>query len=322
MKILQCLILQMLCFCVASWGQQNYPNKVVHLVVPYAAGGYYDSIARVLSPRLVEMLGQTFVVENKVGGSGIIGTDYVAKSSPNGYTLIVGGIGPHSINPSLFPNLPYDPVRDFSPVVLVATSPNILVVHPSSSYRSVKDILNYANAKPGFLNYGSAGSGTSAHLAAVMFELASGTKLNHIPYKGSGPAVLAMVGGETDLLFGTAADVLQQIKAGKLIALAVTSSTRISALGDIPTLAEAGVQNAVAAGWYGIFAPAGTAKEVVNLLNASINKILLMPSVRDQLSVEGTANLQGGSPEFLASFLQVEITKWHEVIQKSGTKAN
>jgi len=322
MKILQFLILQMLCFCVASWGQQNYPNKVVHLVVPYAAGGYYDSIARVLSPRLVEMLGQTFVVENKVGGSGIIGTDYVAKSTPNGYTLIVGGIGPHSINPSLFPNLPYDPVRDFSPVVLVATSPNILVVHPSSSYRSVKDILNYANAKPGFLNYGSAGSGTSAHLAAVMFELASGTKLNHIPYKGSGPAVLAMVGGETDLLFGTAADVLQQIKAGKLIALAVTSSSRISALGDIPTLAEAGVQNAVAAGWYGIFAPAGTAKEVVNLLNASINKILLMPAVRDQLSVEGTANLQGGSPEFLASFLQAEITKWHEVIQKSGTKAN
>ena len=322
MNIFKLSFLPLFFLCFSSWGQQNYPNKVVHLVVPYAAGGYYDSIARILSPRLAEMLGQNFVVENKVGGSGIIGTDYVAKATPNGYTLIVGGIGPHSINPSLFASLPYDPVKDFSPVVLIATSPNILVVHPKSPLRSVKEMVNYAKSKPGILNYGSAGSGTSAHLAAAMFEVAAGVKLNHIPYKGSGPAVLAMVGGETDLLFGTAADVLQQIKAGKLIALAVTSATRIPALGDIPTLGEAGVPNAVAAGWYGIFAPAGTPKEIIMSLNVSINKLLNVASVRDQLAVEGTASVQGGSPEFLASFLQTEIAKWYEVIQKSGAKAN
>ena len=301
----------------ASW-----PARPIRVVVPYAAGGYYDSIARITAPRLAEALGQPVVVENRVGASGIIGTEYVAKAAPNGYTVMVGGIGPHSINPSLFATLPYDPVRDFAPVILVAVTPNVLVVHPSATWTSLSDLLGSERARSGAMNYGSAGSGTSAHLAAEMFAAAAGIRMTHIPYKGSGPAVLAMVAGETDLLFGTATDVLQQIRGGKLRALAVTSARRLAALADVPTLGEAGVANAVAAGWYGYFAPAGTPRDVIQTLNEALNRILQMPAAREQLAVQDTSEVVGGTPEQLAGFLQTEILKWREVVRRSGAKAD
>lgn len=314
------------CVCFSSLNlslaQQSYPNRTIVIVVPYAAGGYYDSIARAVAPRLSETLGQPVIVENKAGASGIIGTDFVAKSAPTGYTIMVGGIGPHSINPSLFSKLPYDPVKDFSPIILAATSPNILVVPSNSPHKTLADLVVTANSKPGTLNYGSAGAGTSAHLAAEMFGSAAKVKINHIPYKGSGPAVLAILAGETDMLFGTATDVFQHIKAGKLRALAVTSADRIPAFPETPSLGEAGVQNAVAAGWYGFFAPANTSTEIITILNSSINKILQIPAIKSQLSVQGTAEIIGGSPEFLARFLQSEIIKWGEVVKKSGAKAD
>ncbi len=316
------LVLGWLALIGAAAAQQAYPNRLITVVVPYAPGGYYDSIARVVAPRLAEVLGQSVIVENKAGASGILGTEFVARAAPNGYTIMVGGIGPHSINPSLFSKLPYDPVKDFAPISLAATAPNILVVPAGSALRSVADLVAAASAKPGTLNYASAGSGTSAHLAAEMFASAARVKLNHIPYKGSGPAVLAILAGETNMLFGTATDVFRHIRSGKLRALAVTSNQRIPAFPDTPTLAEAGVPNAVAAGWYGFFAPADTPKDVISVLSNSINKVLQSPAVKSVLSVEGTAEVIGSTPEVLASFLQAEIVKWREVVRISGAKAD
>ncbi|HEX2199226.1 MAG TPA: tripartite tricarboxylate transporter substrate binding protein [Burkholderiales bacterium] len=301
---------------------QAWPSKPIKVVVPYPAGGFYDTIARLVGAKMTESLGQPIVVENRVGAGGIIGTDYVAKAAPDGYTLIVGGIGPHGINAGLYPKLPYDPVRDFEPIVHVVNAANILVVHPSVQARSVRELVALAKAKPGELNYASNGTGTSPHLAAEMFASAMNIKLTHIPYKGSAPAVTAMLGGQTHMAFNNAGDIIEHIRAGKLHPLAVTGAKRLPVLPDVPTMQESGVPDYEAVAWWAYFAPAGTPRDIVTKLNAEINRILQVPEVRSRLSVQGSAEVVGGTPEQLAAFVKNEIAKWTKVIKASGAKVD
>ncbi|HKQ28078.1 MAG TPA: tripartite tricarboxylate transporter substrate binding protein [Burkholderiales bacterium] len=297
---------------------QAWPSKPIRVIVPYPAGGFYDTIARLLGPKMTEAFAQPVVVENRVGAGGIVGTDYVAKSPPDGYTLMVGGIGPHGINPGLYPKLPYDPVRDFEPIVHVVNAANILVVHPSVPANNINELVALARSKPGELNYASNGSGTSPHLAAEMFASAMGIKLTHIPYKGSAPAVTAMLGGQTQMAFNNAGDVIQHIRAGKLRPLAVTGAKRLPVLPEVPTMQESGVPGYEAVAWWAYYAPAGTPRDIVGRLNSQINKTLQDAEIRRRLSVDGSAEVVGGSPEQLAAFQKSEIAKWSRVIKESG----
>ena len=311
------LILALWCGAVLA---QGYPSKPVKIVVPYPAGGYYDVVGRIVGHALSEALGQPMVVENRVGANGIVGTEFTAKALPDGYTIMVGGIGPHSINVSLYSKLPYDPVRDFLPIIFVADQPLIVVVNPKVDAHSLKDLIALARSRPDQLSYSSPGAGSTPHLAAVMLSSIEGIKLNHVPFKGSAPAVTAVLGGVTDLLFGTASDVLQQIKAGKIRALAGTGTTRIPALPNLPTVAELGVPNYEATAWFAFFAPAGTPTEIVAKLNAEMGKALNMPEVREKLSAQGTAQIIGGTPERLAGQVKSEIAKWAKIVKESGAR--
>jgi tripartite-type tricarboxylate transporter receptor subunit TctC len=301
---------------------QPYPSKPIRVVVPNPAGGYYDLIARVVGQKLGESLGQPVVVENRVGAGGSVGTEYTAKSPPDGYTIMVGGIGPHGIVPSLYAKVPYDPVKDFAPIIHVATTPNILVVHPSSPLRTVQDLIAAARKTPGGVSYASNGNGTSQHLSAEMLATTMGLKLNHVPFKGSAPAVTAMLGGQVDFAFAVAPDALPHVKAGKLRALAVTGATRAAPLPDVPTMVEAGVPNYEATAWFGYFAPAGTPREVIDRLNAEVAKTLAMPDVRERLAPGGLSELPGGTPERFGELVKSEIAKWSRVIKESGAKVD
>ncbi len=305
--------------CVAS--AQTYPAKAVRVFVPYPAGGYYDLLARVIGAKLADTWGQPFVVENRVGANGIIGTDFVAKSPPDGYTIMMGGIGPHGINPSMYPKLPYNPVRDFAPIIHVASAPNVLVVHPSVGARSVSELIALARSKPGMLTFSSAGTGSSQHLSGELMKVIAHVNMTHVPYKGSAPAVTAVLAGEVSLLFGTMADVVEHVRAGKLRALAVTSARRIPILPDVPTMVEAGVPGYEATAWFGMLAPAGTPPDIVNKLNAEVNRVLKMPDVLARISQQGSAEIVGGSPEQFGDFIRAEVAKWAQVVKETGVKA-
>jgi len=304
----------------AGASAQPYPAKPIRVVVPNPAGGYYDVIARAVGQKVGESIGQPMVVENRVGAGGSLGTEFTAKSPPDGYTIMVGGIGPHGIAPSLYANLPYDPVKDFAPIILVATTPNILVVHPSSPIKSVQDLVAAARQKPGGMSYASNGNGTSQHLSAEMLATTMGLKFNHVPFKGSAPAVTAMLGGQVDFAFVVAPDGLAHVKAGKLRAIGVTGATRAAPLPDVPTLAEAGVPGYEATAWFGYLAPAGTPREIIDRLNAEIAKALESPDVRERLAPGGLSELPGGTPERFGDLIKTEIAKWSKVVKESGAK--
>ncbi len=320
-RMLQTLIGVMLACAAAVASAQTYPTKAVRVVVPYPAGGYYDLLARVIGAKLAETWSQPFVVENRVGANGIIGTDYVAKSVPDGYTIMMGGIGPHGINPSMYPKLPYNPIRDFAPIIHVASAPNVLVVHPSVNARSVKELIALAQSRPGDLTFSSAGTGSSQHLSGELFKLSSAVKMTHVPYKGSAPAVTAVLAGEVTLLFGTMADVVEHVRAGKLRALAVTGARRIPALADVPTMVEAGVPGYEATAWFGMLAPANTPRDIVVKLNLEINRVLQLPEVLARISQQGSAEILGGSPEQFGVFIRDEVAKWANVVKETGVKA-
>jgi len=323
MKTLVHTLLSFLLACASLAAQaQNYPAKPVRMVVPYPAGGYYDLLARVIGAKLGENWGQPVVVENRVGANGMVGTDFVAKSPPDGYTILMGGIGPFGISPSLYAKMAYDPVRDFAPVIHVASAPNVLVVHPSVDARSVKELIALARSDPGRLTFSSAGSGSSQHLSAEMFDTMVGVKMTHVPYKGSAPAVTATLGGQVSVLFGTMADVVAHIRADKLRALAVTSARRIPALPSVPTMIEAGVPDFEAAAWFGVFAPAAVPRDIVTKLNQDIGRILQMADVLERISQQGSAEIVGGSPEQYGAFVRAEIAKWAKVVKESGAKAD
>jgi len=321
-KIRQIALGILLACAAAAAAAQPYPSKPVHFVVPYPAGGYYDLLARVIGAKLSEIWNQPVLVENRVGANGMVGTDFVAKSAPDGYTIIMGGIGPFGISPSLYRKMAYDPVRDFAPVIHVASAPNVLVVHPSVNVHSVKELIALARSKPGALTFSSAGSGSSQHLSGEMFDSMVGVKMTHVPYKGSAPSITAVLGGQVSLLFGTMADVVTHIRAGKLDALAVTSARRIPALPDVPTMSEAGVPGYEATAWFGVFAPAATPNDIVVKLNQDIGRILRMPDVLERISQKGSAEIIGGTPEQYGAFVRTEIAKWAKVVKDSGARAD
>ena len=301
--------------------QSAWPNKPVRIVVPFAPAGTTDILARALAPELSRAFGQPFIIDNKPGAGGNLGADLVAKSG-DGHTLLMGTVGTHAINPALYARMPYDHVKDFVPVTLVAGVPNVLVMNPAKAealgIKSVPDLIRVAKASPGKLNMASSGNGTSIHLAGELFKSMTGTYLVHFPYRGSGPALLDLIGGNMDLMFDNLPSAMPHIKAGKLKALAVTSAERSSALPDLPTVAEAGpLKGFEASSWFGLLAPAGTAPEVVNRLQQETAKALATPALKERLQAQG-AIPSGMSPADFAKFIAAETKKWATVVKASG----
>jgi tripartite-type tricarboxylate transporter receptor subunit TctC len=285
------------------------------LIVPFAAGGGTDLVARVIGGAMTNELHQTVIIENKPGGSTIIGTDALAKSAPDGYTLVMATFA-HAVNPSLKTKLPYNQDKDFAPVCLIGISPNVLVVSAASPYQSVKELLEAVKANPGKFSYASQGSGTSAHLAGELFASLTGAKLLHVPYKGAAPALTDLMGRQVDIMFATASAVGNLIEAGKLRALAVTTTDRSTSpvLAKVPTIAESGVPGYSAGSWYGVFAPAGTPEEIIAQLNAAITKGALSSSFKNQVESEGLV-IKTGTPEDFAQFEKTEELRWRTVIK-------
>lgn len=298
---------------------QAYPSKPVRLIVPFAAGGSTDIIGRTVGQKLNEMWGQPVLVDNRPGGSTVIGTDAVAKAAPDGHTLLITP-APFTIVPSLIAKLPYDPARDFEPVILINTTPLVVVVHPGVPAKSIKELIALAKRKPGALNYGSSGSGGSNHLAGELFNAMAGVKMVHIPYKGNAPALADLVGGHVDAVFNGLTSAMPLIKSGRLRALAVTSLSRSAALPDMPTLDELGLKGFQAVAWNGLTAPARTPKEIVAKLNADVLKVIRSPELAERLKAEGSDPV-GNSPAQYAAFLRDEIAKWAKVIKTAGIKS-
>ena len=302
----------------AASAAASYPTRPIRLVVPSSPGGGTDIVGRVLAQRLGELLGQPLVVDNRPGAGTVIGTELAAKSTPDGYTLLMG-LSTLAIDPSIHAKLPYDALRDFAPVSLVASVPNVLTVHPSVSAASVAELIALARAQPGRFSYGSAGLGTNPHLAAELFAAMTGIAWVHVPYKGSGPALIALLAGQVDLMFATLPSALQHIKAGKLRALGVSTATRAAALPEVPTIAEAGVPGYEALQWYGVLAPAGTPRPIVDRLSRDIARSLQAPDAQERLAVEGATPI-GSTPDEFAEHLRRETEKWAAVIRKAGLK--
>ena len=298
-----------------------YPTRPIRLVVPFTPGGSTDILARAIGLELTKAWGQPVIIDNIPGAGGSIGAEKVAKAGPDGYTLLMGHIGTLAVNPSLYPALPYDPVKSFAPVAWVARVPNVLVVHPSVKAATVKELVALAKANPGRLNYGSGGNGSAANLATEYFKLQTGASLLHIPYRGTAPAVTDLMGGQIQVLFTGAPAVLGQIKNGQLRALAVSSPTRLSALPELPTVAESGYKDFEADQWYGVVAPAGTPREVVAKLNAQINQALGAAELKTRLTNEGAIAMPS-TPEVFGQLIVREIARWKPVIQSGRVKAD
>jgi tripartite-type tricarboxylate transporter receptor subunit TctC len=308
--------------CIAAVASaQSYPNRAIRLVVPFPAAGTTDILARAAAQKLTEAFGQSVVVDNRPGAAGNIGSDLVAKSAPDGYTLLMGTVGTHAINPSLYSKMPYDHVKDFVPVVLVAGVPNVLVVHPALPVNSVADLIKLAKDKPGQINFASSGSGTSIHLSGELFKTMAGVDITHVPYKGSSPALIDLIGGQVQIMFDNLPSALPQIKAGKLRAIAVTSLKRAPVLPDVPTISESGLPGFEASSWFGVLAPAGTPAPIVARINAEVNKWLQSAEAREKLLGQG-AEAAGGSPEQFANHIRAESEKWAKVVKASGAKVD
>ena len=308
--------------CIATVASaQSYPNRTIRLVVPFPAAGTTDILARAAAQKLTEAFGQSVVVDNRPGAAGNIGSDLVAKSAPDGYTLLMGTVGTHAINPSLYSKMPYDHVKDFVPVVLVAGVPNVLVVNPALPVNSVADLIKLAKDKPGQINFASSGSGTSIHLSGELFKTMAGVDITHVPYKGSSPALVDLIGGQVQIMFDNLPSALPQIKAGKLRAIAVTSLKRAPVLPDVPTISESGLPGFEASSWFGVLAPAGTPAPIVARINAEVNKWLQSAEAREKLLSQG-AEAAGGSPEQFANHIRAESEKWAKVVKASGAKVD
>ncbi len=297
---------------------QPYPNHPVRLIVPYAPGGGSDTTSRIMAKPLAELFGQQIVIDNRPGAGTIIGAELAAKSPPDGYTLFSGITGTMAINPSIYAKLPYDPVRDFAPIAMIATGPNVLVVHPSVPAKNVNELIALAKKNPGQLTYASSGTGGAPHLAGELFKYMAGIDMVHVPYKGAAPATLDVLSGNVQVMFGGLAPVVPQVKAGKLRALAVAGAKRSQALPDVPSLAET-LKGYDGSTWFAIFAPAGTPNDIINKVSADLATVMSRKDVSDQLLVQGYEPWIMG-PKELGPFVSQEIAKWAKVIKAAGIK--
>lgn len=297
---------------------QTYPNAPVRIIVPFPAGGGVDGMGRILAQKLTESFGKTFVIDNRGGANGNIGTEVAAKSPKDGYTLLVTGAGLVT-NPSLYAKVPYDAVKDFDPVSLAAMAPNILVVHPSVPAKTVKELIALARARPGEIGYGGSGSGSTPHLAAELFKTMAHINIVHIPYRGTGPALIGLLSGEANIMFLPVTSGVPLVKNGRLRALAVTSATRLQVVPQVPTVAESGLKGYESSQWYGMLAPAGTSAEILNVLNAHVVKCMQNADVRERLLGEGAVPVGSTRDEF-AAHIRKELAKWAKVIKESGAR--
>jgi tripartite-type tricarboxylate transporter receptor subunit TctC len=304
----------------AAHAQDAWPSRPIKIVVPFAAGGTSDILARTIGEKLQAELKQTVIVENKAGAGGVIGADAVAKSAPDGYTLLLGTIASHAINPALNPKMPYDAAKDFAPIDLLGSIANVLIVGAAQPYKNVQELVVAAKAKPG-LPFASPGQGSSQHMSGEAFELQAGIDLTHVPYKGSGPAVQDVIAGQIPMSFETATVALPHIQSGKLRALAVTPARRSKVLPDVPTMQEAGIAGFDVASWQALYAPAGTPPAIVNRLNAEVEKILAMPDVKSKLEGLGLEHAPN-SPAQFAAFGQAELAKWAKIVKDGNIKLN
>lgn len=299
----------------SSFAHAQYPGKPIHLIIPFPPGGPTDVLGRALGQKLGEALGQPVIIENRGGAGASIGSDFVAKSAPDGYTLLVGTTGSHAINPAIYSKLPYDPVKDFAPVTLLATYGNVLVVSPNLPVNNVKQLLELARAKPGEITFGSAGNGASNHLSGELLASMGGVRMQHVPYKGSAPALVDVMAGQTSFMFDILSTSLPQIKAGKVRAIAWSGPTRSPLIPEVPTVAESGLPGYEVVGWFGLFAPAGTPRDVITRLNAETVKFLKLPETKDKLTGYDPAP---STPEQFAAIIKADIATWAKVVKDSG----
>jgi len=319
-RLLCTAALAAMAWTLAAGAQQAYPSRPVRVVVFVPAGGAADLLARIMGQKLGEALGQTVVVDNRAGMGGVIGTSLVAKAAPDGYTLLQGGITTHGIGPHIYTNLPYDPLKDFAPVVLSATLPVFVIANAQVPVKSVSELIALAKAKPD-MSFASPGTGSAPHMVGELFKVVTGIPSQHVPYKGSGTGAPALASGEVPFMFDGIAGHLAFIKLGRVKALAVTSPTRLAAFPDIPTMKELGYPRVDGSVWYGLMAPAGTPKPIVAKLNAESNRVLAMQDLKDRLTNAGV-DAAGGTPEEFGRFIRAEYDKWGPIVKAAGVKAN
>ena len=316
---LKTLISIFLVFLAASAFAAEYPNKPIHLIVPFPPGGPADILARIIGPRLSQSLGQPIIIENRPGAGGNIASEYVAKAKPDGYNLVLGFVGTHAINNSLYLNMPYDNIKDFTPIAPVASVSIMLVVHPSVPASSIVELIELAKLNPGKLTYGSPGNGTPQHLAGQLFETMAGVDMVHVPYKGAVPALTDLVGGHLSMIFSSLPPALPLVNNGKLRGIAVTSLARSPISPSIPTVSESGLKGFEIVNWYGVFAPSGTPKNIISILNSEIVKIMTSPEVVKILSEQGAIPMSGTSEQFTI-FIKDETSKWAKLVKYSGAR--
>ncbi len=322
-------LLRALVLLAASWSglvapgavADTFPSHTVKLVVPFPPGGSLDIIGREIAQRLTEAWGQSVIVENKPGAGGNIGADYVAKSAPDGYTVVMGALSTHAVNPTLYPKMPYDAVKDFAPISMIAITPNVLVVPVKSPINSVRDLINAARANPGTLAFGSGSNGSAGHLAGELFKVETHTDIIHVPYKGAAPATQGLLAGDTQFMFDNLANAMAQVRGGTLRALAVTTARRSPLAPELPTMTEAGLPGFDISTWFGLLAPAGTPTEIVARWNRDLVKILNSPDMRQKLALQG-AEAAPMTPEQFAAFIANEVPKYARIIKASGAKVD
>ncbi len=303
----------------SAMAQDAWPERTVTLVVPFNAGGTSDILARIVAQGLSAELGHNVIVENQPGAGGGVGTSAAARAEPDGYTLLLGTVGTHSINQNLYPTLGYDPVADFTPVTPVAVLPNVLVAHPDEPYDTLAELVEFARERPGEILFASSGAGTSIHLSGEMFRVIAQVEMEHVPYTGSGPAVAALLGHETSIMFDNLPSSIQHVRSGALKALAVTTAERTEALPDVPTIAESGFPDYEATSWFGLFAPAGTPEPVIERLHSATVELLSRDDVREQLALQG-ATARTDTPEGFAAFIEAETAKWAAIIESANVR--
>ena len=324
MRVDQTVLCFALAVCIAETHAQSdavYPSKPIRMIVPSAPGSGPDIMARAIGQKLTEALGQAIIIDDKPGAGGIIGSEAAAKAPPDGYTLIMSNAGAHTVNPGLYSKLPYDPLKDFAPVTLVALAPNILIVHPTLPVRNVKELIALAKAKPGELTFGSGGNGSTAHLSGEMFKTMAGINIVHIPFKGSPAAVIGVIAGQIALAIPNIPPALPHVRSGKLKALAVTTAKRAAGVPDLPTVAESGLPGYEATAWFGVLAPAATPPQIIARLNAVIVKIAHAREMQERLTAEG-ADAVGNTPEQFAQIIRNDIAKWAKIVKASGARAD